>query len=507
MPWYTRLRRGAGLPFVFLTLTLGVVVSCVTVASSADGPGDSAPLSRTTAVATGIDATSAPTVEPVVAADTTDPPISFVVDLPDPSAIPTTSAVPTREAPIPAGDSMQATTAPRTLAPATPAASIAASEASAPSALTAEDTTVPVAPPRTVGPVDARLDGRTRRKLDQILGNTVKNKGVAGLQAAVRLPSGETWLGTAGKAEYSPDRSIDASTQFAIASITKTFISALVLQLAEEGKIDLDAPFGTYFKDAPRSKNVTVRQLLSHTSGIYNYFENPRYYATSRAWLRAAPTGLDSREHRWRYDEIMDLVKPGYCKPGRCYHYSNTNYVILGKVAEAVGGAPLHKQLRKRFFKPLGMDDTVFQPAERPRGDAAHGHWGGGTSFTDHTRNADVLPFMAAVTAADAAGAIASTARDLSVWADALYGGELLSPESTRAMTTFLLPGTYGLGADVASFSGNRGHGHRGGLRGFESSMWYFPESGVTVVLLSNHGNWITDEPMGRLVKTVLGRR
>ena len=267
-------------------------------------------------------------------------------------------------------------------------------------------------------------------------------------------------------------------------------------------------PFGRYFRDAPRKDSVTIRQLLSHTSGIYNYFENRRYlYRISTAWLRTSPQpGLLSREHAWTYDEIMGLVKNGYCKPGACYHYSNTNYVILGRIAEAVGGAPLHKLLRERFFEPLGMDDTYYQPAEIPPPDAAHGHWDNGASYADHTRDARVLPFMGALTAADAAGAIASTARDLSVWADALYGGKVLAPGSLAAMTTMLAPGFYGLGTDVAEFSGHRAYGHRGGLRGFESSMWYFPDERVTIVLLSNQGNWLTDGPMGSLVKAVLGR-
>jgi D-alanyl-D-alanine carboxypeptidase len=291
-----------------------------------------------------------------------------------------------------------------------------------------------------------------------------------------------------------------------IASITKTFIAALILQLADEGKVELDAPFGTYFTDARRHKTVTLRQLLSHTSGIYNYFEHPRYGDAAAAWLDTSANGLNSREHRWSYDDIMSLVKSGYCKPGECYHYSNTNYVILGKVAEAVGGAPLHRQLRRRFFKPLGLDHTVYQPAERPSGDAAHGHWNWGGGYSDHTRSSRFVPFLAAASAANAAGAIASTAEDLAVWADALYGGEVLSAESVTEMTTFLSPGTYGLGTDVASFAGNRGYGHRGGLRGFESSMWHFPDSGISVVLLSNQGNWLTDEPMLKLVRAVFGR-
>ncbi len=266
-------------------------------------------------------------------------------------------------------------------------------------------------------------------------------------------------------------------------------------------------PFGRYLPDAPRKDVVTIRELLSHTSGIYNYFEHPRYYKISRAWLRpvSAP-GLASREHAWTYDEIMDLVKTGYCKPGECYHYSNTNYVILGRIAETVGGAPLHEQLRQRFFEPLGMTDTVYQPAELPPVDAAHGHWDYGTGYSDHTRDARLLPFDAALTVADAAGAIASTARDLSTWAAALYGGAVLAPGSLAQMTTMLSPGFYGLGTDVAVFAGHRAYGHRGGLRGFEASMWYFPDEGVSIVLLSNQGNWLTDGPMEKLVAAVLGR-
>ncbi len=330
---------------------------------------------------------------------------------------------------------------------------------------------------------------------------------MAGLQVAVRLPDGQTWLGSAGNAEFSPDRPVRDDTEFSIASISKTFIAALIMELAQEGKLDLDVPFGRYWPDAPRKDVVTIRELLSHTSGIYNYFEHPRYYKISRAWLRpvSAP-GLASREHAWTYDEIMDLVKTGYCKPGACYHYSNTNYVILGRIAETVGGAPLHEQLRRRFFEPLGMTDTVYQPAELPPADAAHGHWDYGSGYSDHTRDARLLPFDAALTVADAAGAIASTARDLSTWAAALYGGAVVAPESLAQMTKMLSPGFYGLGTDVAVFAGHRAFGHRGGLRGFEASMWYFPDEGVSIVLLSNQGNWLTDVPMEKLVAAVLGR-
>ena len=351
------------------------------------------------------------------------------------------------------------------------------------------------------------LDERTTAKLQKIIDNQHANKRVAGLQVAVRLADGETWLGSAGKAEFSPDRALDDDDQLAIASVTKTFISALILQLVDEGKIDLDASFGNYFRDAPRKDKVTIRQLLSHTSGIYNFWANPRYGEITKAWWQNPDAGGDrSRSKEWTYEQMMALVKAGDFKPGEDYQYSNTNYVILGKVAEAVEGRPLHKQLNQRFFKPLGLENTIYQPAQKPRTDAAHGHWDWGGGWTDHTKDAGYVPFMAAASIAGAAGAIASTAEDLSIWAAALYGGEVLSDEMLAEMTTFERPGFYGLGTYPANFAGHRGIGHRGGIRGYESAMFYFPADGVTIVLLSNQGNWDTDVPMNRLVKAVLGK-
>jgi D-alanyl-D-alanine carboxypeptidase len=357
------------------------------------------------------------------------------------------------------------------------------------------------------------LDRRTTRKLQKVIDNVAAKKDIAGMQVAVRLPSGETWVGSAGQAEYDPDRAIHEDTQFAIASVTKTFVAALILRLVQEGKIDLDKPYGRYFRNGPRKDNVTVRQLLSHTSGIDDFWSNPRYGRITTAWFRSPDaSGLNARSHRWTFEEMMDLVRAGSFKPGKGYRYSNTNYVLLGKVAEAVAGAPIAEQLRRRFFDPLGLQDTVYQPDEKPRPDAAHGHWRSGNGFVDHTRESDYVPFMAAASVAGPAGAIASSARDLATWADALYGGDVLSSRLQRQMTTMLSPGFYGLGTDVAIFAGQRAYGHRGGIRGYESAMWYLPDSGVSIALLSNHGNWYTqgittDVPVERIVKAVLRQR
>ena len=347
-----------------------------------------------------------------------------------------------------------------------------------------------------VDPFDAepRLDRRLRNKLDKILASTVRKGPVAGLSAAVLLPDGSMWTGTAGNAEYNPERPLTERTGFAIASVTKTFVAALILQLVDEGKLSLDVAYGRWLPDGPRAKTVTIRQLLSHRSGIHDYFDSERY--------RDAIYEGD-RSHRWTYDEIMGLVKSAYCKPDACYRYSNTNYVLLGRIAEEVEGKPLHRLLRERFFKPLGLDDTLFQPDDPTPADAAHGHWWYGGRFLDHTRDSEVVPFMAAASVANAAGAIVSTARDLAVWADALYDGEVLSRESRHEMLTFLPPDDYGLGARRGSFADHPAVGHRGGLRGFESALWYFPQDDVSIVLLSNQGLWLTDIPVSKIAKAV----
>lgn len=355
-------------------------------------------------------------------------------------------------------------------------------------------TTLPSPPTATPFAVPRTFDRRLRRKLKRISDNERKRSLVPGLAIAVRLSGGETWTTLSGFSQTSPEVRLTEHTVFAIASVTKTFVAALILQLADEGSLSLDDTLDRYVPDAPRARKVTLRQLLSHRSGIHNYFENPKY----NRQVFADPS------RRWTYEEIMAFVLSPYCAPDACYHYSNTNYVLLGRVAEVVTGRPLHEELRGRFFDPLGLEDTFYQPDEPTPADAAHGHWSYRGGYTDHTRDQQVIPHLSAASVAGAAGAIASTATDLARWAAALYGGEVLSREATRQMLQVLPPDDYGLGARRVTFAGHVAYGHRGGIRGFESSMWYFPREDVAIALVSNRGLWWTDPAVLRVVRLVL---
>jgi len=271
-----------------------------------------------------------------------------------------------------------------------------------------------------------------------------------------------------------------------------------VMQLVSEGALGLDAPLSRYLPNYPRAKQITIRQLLAHTSGVANYFESSAY---DRA-VFSDPT------RRWKVRDILGLVGKPYCKPETCFHYSNTNFVLLGKVVQQVTGRNIAQEMDERLLVPLGLDDTRFQPTDETPRDAAHGHlWAGGTTFLDQTRGSRVLPNMSAATVAWAAGAMVSSPADLARWAMALYATDLIVPPDLLAqMLDFRKQDEYGLGTRTRIFDGRRAVGHGGSLRGYEDGIWYFPREGAVIVLLSNRGLYNPDRTIRELARTVWKR-
>jgi D-alanyl-D-alanine carboxypeptidase len=352
-------------------------------------------------------------------------------------------------------------------------------------------------PSPSIDPLGATLpfDDATAAKLQKVLDHARARIPTPGISVAIRLADGRTWLGVSGHRRLSPARPVDQDTVFSIASITKTFVTAVVMQLVAEGKLHLDDHLSRYLPDYPRARHITMRQLLAHTSGIANYFESGAY---SRA-VFAHPG------RRWTVPDILALVGTPYCDPGRCFHYSNTNFVLLGQVVERVTHKPLARVIRQRLLDPLGLSHTWFQPDEPTPRDAAHGHlWGGGTTFMDQTGSAHVLPNMSAATAADAAGAMASNPADLARWALALYATDrVVRPDLLAQMLDFRKRDEYGLGTRTRIFNGRRAVGHGGSLRGYEDGVWYFPREGAVIVLLSNRGLYNPDRTIRELAKTL----
>ena len=360
--------------------------------------------------------------------------------------------------------------------------------------------------PPTPGPGGtASATPMVRAALDARLERLRAKYGIPGISAAIIFADGSTWQGTAGFADVAARRPVTLDTAFSVASVSKTFTAALILALVEDGRLGLDIPATSYLPSLPIDPAITVRQLLDHTSGLRDFFHGP---GIDHALL-SKPARVWTTARSLRY-----LGKP-FAKPGVSWHYSNTNYLILGMLAEAVGGAPVADQLRARFFDPLGLDHTWYQAVDTPRGPAAHAYrfTGTGTSLpaidlSDGTR---VVPFTSVVTSAGAAGSIATTAGDLARWAQALYGGDALEPASRDAMVADstltakyhpTIP--YGLGVQSVQVGGQRALGHSGRFLGTRVVVRWLPDSRIALAVLTNQSRRDVNVVLADLLKVAL---
>lgn len=339
-------------------------------------------------------------------------------------------------------------------------------------------------PRRASGPTaSAAVRIALRARLDGIR----EKYAIPGISVTIIFPDGTTWVGASGMADLATGTRVAPDTAFALASVTKTFTAALIMALVEEGRIELDEQVRTYMPGLRVDPKVTVRQLLDHTSGLGDYFFHPAM----------DPLLLTQPDRRWTESESLEYTGEPYFNPGRGWHYSNTNYLILGMIAERVAHASLADQFRERFFEPLGLDGTYYQPTEIARGPVAHGYRfktaAADSPPIDLTAGGPMVPFASVVTASAGAGALAATSRDVARWARALYGGGVLEADSLQEMvddvarTERYRPSVwYGLGVQLVEIAGHQTLGHSGRLLGFRSAVRYLPESGVTIAVLTN---------------------
>ena len=258
-------------------------------------------------------------------------------------------------------------------------------------------------------------------------------------------------------------------TVFRIGSTTKTFTAAAILRLVEEGKLGLDDPIAKYYPAAPKAwAGITLRNLLTHTSGIANYIE---INGIIRGAVRLQETP----------DDLVALVRdrPLDFPPGSKFKYSNTGYVLLGMVIAKVSGQTYAHYLDNAFFKPLGLAHTAYDDLADVVAKRASGYWRPGPAGA--WENARLMT----PEALDAAGALRSNADDLLKWDQALHRGNILSPASRRAMFTDEGHG-YGLGSFVEVRHGHRLWDHGGNLAGFCNAFEYYPDDGVTVIVMDN---------------------
>lgn len=381
--------------------------------------------------------------------------------------------------------------APTTTAAAGPSASLATAappSTDMPSASPVPPT--PVLPSSSPTPMASSLPTPTplpAARLQKSLDAARSKAGIPGVSVTILWPDGRSWTGVSGLANVATGQWVTPDTEFAIASMSKTFLATLILSLVQDGRLSLDDPVATLLPGVSVPPGVTVRMLLDHTSGLADFF---------------MATGIDAallanRDASWTVAQDLAWVGKPLFAPGRGWYYSNTNYVLLGLIAEKVGGRPVSAQLRTRFFEPLGLQHTYVQLAEEPRGPTTHGYnftvAGRAATPMDLADGTDAMPFTSVVTAARSAGNIASTSADLAAWARAVYGGQVLDPATLalavadqKRTAPFHPTVPYGLGIQVTKINGHVAYGHSGRLLGFRGELRYLPADGYAIAIVTN---------------------
>ena len=315
-----------------------------------------------------------------------------------------------------------------------------------------------------------------------------------GTVAAVITPECGLWRGAAGTA--GDGEPLTSEHLLRVGSVSKTYVSAMILSLVADGSLGLDDTIDSWQPDIPGAEVITVRQLLDHTSGIFNYTDDEDFFAA----LLADP----ARVYGPAELVAVATAHPPYFAPGEDWYYSNTNYILLGMLIEAVTGESVATAIRNRLLAPRSLDHTFLDGDEPVQGALAHGF----------DRDSEDVTFALHPSAAWAAGAVVATAGDLADWAMALYGGDVVSPELHDDMlglvdiSKFVPGGSYGLGVTAfdASLVGTPLIGHGGAIPGFLSEMYYLPDHDSAIVAIVNSEEADPLTTLGALAERILAR-
>lgn len=272
----------------------------------------------------------------------------------------------------------------------------------------------------------------------------------------------------------------DDNTIFQLGSITKQFTSAVILKLQEEKKLSVLDKLSKYFPDYPKGDSITIKELLTHTSGIYNYTNNQNFMANEI-------TKPASRE------KIMSLFEnqPLDFSPGTSWSYSNSGYSMLGYIIEKVTNKPYEQAVRKYIFTPLSMTHSGFDFTHLKSNEKATGYF----KLTD--KEFPPAPVVDS-TVSFSAGAIYSTTGDLYLWHQALEHNKVLSKKQQEDAYT-PVKNNYGYGWGIDSIYGKRRVGHGGGIPGFITNISRVPEDDVCIILLSN----ASSESLNEITKSI----
>jgi D-alanyl-D-alanine carboxypeptidase len=334
------------------------------------------------------------------------------------------------------------------------------------------------------------LPAATASGIDAAAAEVLKATGVPSASVAVVQGGKVAYVKAYGMARLDPQMPAEPGMQYSVGSISKQFTAAMMLLLVQDGKVKLDDPVGKYLPGLTRANEVTIRQVLSMASGYQDFW--PEDYVMTSMMKPTNP------------QQILEVwgKKPLDFEPGTQWQYSNTNYVIAGRIVEIVGGKPLIEQLQGRIFRPLRMTGVFNSDASRlPANDP--------TGYYQHALG----PLRPAPLEGQgwmfAAGELAMPASDLALWNISMMDRTLLAQASYDAMFTEVKlkdgKGTgYGLGVQVGNRNGHRYIEHSGEVSGFVSENIVFPDDKVAVTVLTNEDASSAAGALGRKIASLV---
>lgn len=328
----------------------------------------------------------------------------------------------------------------------------------------------------------------------QVLLDGAVDDGLPGVISLVQTPRSRH-LAASGFADRAAGQALRPEHLFRIASNSKTFLAIVAAELHVEGRLDLDAPIKRWLPASitshiAHSSTITTRQMLQHTSGIYDYLENDRFW-----------DAVDARPgHRWTTLEAVAYAfdRPAEFSPGQDWSYSNTNYLLAGLIVDTVTQHHHSAEIRSRILQPLGLNATSYEYREPLAGTLVHGY----ADLDEDGTLDDTYRYDQGYGLAD--GGMISSASDLAVFIRSVGREDGLLAASVRREVLGNMVSTgdddlYGLGISRFPSPYGFGFGHGGNLAGYSTSMDYFPEKDITIVACTNGSDGPLDAKFDRL--------